>query len=286
MKRLLGSSLIVLFLFCTTLVYGQPAAPAQPEVIFATTTSVQDTGLLDVLVPIFEKDTGYKVKAVAVGTGQALALAGRGEADVILAHAPDAEKKYVSEGSLTNRRLMMHNTFLLAGPSADPAKVKASKKAADGLKKIAEAKATFVSRGDDSGTHKLELKLWGLAGVKPEGEWYLQAGQGMGKTLGIAGEKQAYVITDRATYLAFQKTTGLSILLEGDPAFLNIYSVMEVNSEKFPKVNAAGGKAFADFLLSAKVQDVLKTFGKEKFGEALFYSDVGKTEEALAAVTN
>lgn len=281
MKRLFGSSLTVLFLLWTALGLAQPAAPAQPEVIFATTTSVQDTGLLDVLVPMFEKETGYRVKAVAVGTGQALALAGRGEADVILAHAPDAEKKYVSQGSLTNRRLMMHNTFLLAGPAADPAKVKDNKKAVDALKKIAAAKATFVSRGDDSGTHKLEMKLWGVVGVKPAGEWYLEAGQGMGKTLGIAGEKQAYVISDRSTYLAFQKTTGLSILLEGDPAFLNVYHVMEVNSEKFPKVNAAGGKAFADFLLSAKVQDVLKSFGKEKFGEALFYSDVGKTEEAL-----
>lgn len=283
MKRLIGSGLAILLLFCATLAFGQPAVPAQPEVIFATTTSVQDTGLLDALVPMFEKETGYRVKAVAVGTGQALALAGRGEADVILAHAPDAEKKYVSEGSLINRRLMMHNTFLLAGPDADPAKVKETKKAVDALKKIAEAKATFISRGDDSGTHKLEMKLWGQVGIKPAGEWYLEAGQGMGKTLGIAGEKQAYVISDRSTYLAFQKTTGLSILLEGDPAFLNIYHVMEVNSTKFPKVNAAGGKAFADFLLSVKVQEVLKTFGKEKFGEALFYSDVGSTEEALIA---
>jgi tungstate transport system substrate-binding protein len=284
MKRFLSLSLTVWMLLFARSVLAQPAAPTQSEIIFATTTSVQDTGLLDVLVPMFEKETGYHVKAVAVGTGQALALAGRGEADVILAHAPDAEKKYVSEGSLINRRLMMHNTFLLAGPAADPAKVKESKKAVDVLKKIADAKSTFVSRGDDSGTHKLEKKLWEQVGVKPAGEWYLEAGQGMGKTLGIAGEKQAYVITDRATYLAFQKTTGLSILLEGDPAFLNIYHVMEVNSTKFPKVNAAGGKAFADFLLSAKVQDVLKTFGKEKFGEALFYSDVGRTEEALIKV--
>jgi tungstate transport system substrate-binding protein len=283
MKRLVEISFTVFVLCSAALALAQPAAPAQPELIFATTTSVQDTGLLDAIVPIFEKETGYRVKAVAVGTGQALALAGRGEADVILAHAPDAEKKYVAEGSLINRRLMMHNTFLLAGPAADPAKVKGTKKAVDALKKIAEAKATFVSRGDDSGTHKLEKKLWEKVGIKPAGEWYLEAGQGMGKTLGIAGEKQAYAISDRATYLAFQKTTGLSILLEGDPAFLNIYSVMEVNSEKFPKVNAAGGKAFADFLLSDKVQEVLKTFGKDKFGEALFFSDVGKTEESLIA---
>jgi tungstate transport system substrate-binding protein len=279
---------MLLLMFVTTIalptvVTAQPTV-SQQEVIFATTTSVQDTGLLDVIVPMFEKSNSYRVKAIAVGTGQALAMAARGEADVVLAHAPDTEKKYITDGALTNRRLMMHNWFLLAGPPSDPVKVKGATKAVDALKKIAEAKASFVSRGDDSGTHKLEMKLWEKAGIKPSGEWYLQAGQGMGKTLGIAGEKQAYVISDRATYLAFQKTTGLAVLVEGDPTFLNIYHVMEVNTEKFPKVNAAGGKAFADFLLSASVQDVLKTFGKEKFGEPLFSPDAGKTEEALQAV--
>jgi tungstate transport system substrate-binding protein len=257
------------------------AAFAQEEIIFATTTSVQDTGLLDVLVPIFEKQSGAHVKAVAVGTGQALAMAAKGEADVVLAHAPDAEKKYVTDGALTNRRLVMHNWFLLAGPTADPAQIKGTAKAIDALKKIADAKAVFVSRGDDSGTHKLEKKLWEQAGVKPAGEWYLEAGQGMGKTLGIAGEKQGYVLSDRATHLAFQKSTGLAALLEGDPALLTVYHVMEVNTEKFPKVNGKGGKAFADFLLSATVQDILKTFGKEKFGEPLFNPDAGKTEEAV-----
>lgn len=267
-------------LFALVLFFSLPA-PAQQEIIFATTTSVQDTGLLDVIVPIFEKESGHRVKAVAVGTGQALALAGRGEADVVLAHAPDTEKKYIADGTLVNRRLVMHNTFLLAGPAADPAKIKGITKAVDALKKIAGAKATFVSRGDDSGTHKLEKKLWEQASLKPAGEWYLEAGQGMGRTLSIAGEKQAYLISDRATYLAFQQTTGLAVLLDGDPAFLNVYHVLEVNPEKFPKVNAKGGKAFADFLLSAAVQDMLKTFGKDKFGEALFHPDAGKTEEEL-----
>jgi len=280
MQRRMLLLMLAIAIAWPTVVAAQPAV-SQPEVIFATTTSVQDTGLLDVIVPMFEKTSGYRVKAIAVGTGQALAMAARGEADVVLAHAPDAEKKYIADGSLTNRRLMMHNWFLLAGPPSDPVKVKGMTKAVDALKKIAEAKAPFVSRGDDSGTHKLEMKLWEKAGLKPSGEWYLQAGQGMGKTLGIAGEKQAYVISDRATYLAFQKTTGLAVLVEGDPAFLNIYHVMDVNTEKFPKVNAAGGKAFADFLLSPSVQDILKTFGKEKFGEALFSPDAGKTEEVL-----
>jgi tungstate transport system substrate-binding protein len=196
-----------------------------------------------------------------------------------LAHAPDAEKKYVAEGTLVNRRLVMHNAFLLAGPAADPAKVKGTANALVALKKIAEAKAPFVSRGDDSGTHKLEKKLWEQAGIKPVGEWYLEVGQGMGRTLSIAGEKQAYVLSDRASYLAFQKTTSLAVLLEGDPTFLNLYHVMEVNSEKFRKVNAKGGKAFADFLLSATVQDLLKTFGVDKYGEALFHPDAGKAEE-------
>ena len=202
-KRLRHFMLAVALTF-PALAAAQPATPQQ-EVIFATTTSVQDTGLLDVIVPMFEKTSGYRVKAIAVGTGQALAMAARGEADVVLAHAPDTEKKYIAEGTLTNRRLMMHNWFLLAGPSADPVKIKGLKKAADALKKIAEAKTTFVSRGDDSGTHKLEMKLWEKAGVTPSGKWYLQAGQGMGKTLGIAGEKQAYVITDRAPISRFRK---------------------------------------------------------------------------------
>ena len=264
-----------------SLFFWATSGHAQEELVFATTTSVQDTGLLDVIVPIFEKQHEYHVKAVAVGTGQALAMAGRGEADVVLAHAPDAEKKYVDDGVLINRRLMMHNWFLLAGPETDPAKIKGVTQVVTALKKIAEAKTTFVSRGDDSGTHKLEKKLWEQAGLTPAGEWYLQSGQGMGKTLGIAGEKQGYVLSDRATYLAFQKTTGLAVLLEGDPAFLNIYHVSEVNPEKFPKVNVKGAKAFADFLLSPAVQDILKTFGKEKFGEPLFTPDAGKTVDAV-----
>lgn len=282
MKRRVVLSLLAVFTFVGSLA----TVGAEEEIIFATTTSVQDTGLLDVIVPIFEKQSGAHVKAVAVGTGQALAMAAKGEADVVLAHAPDSEKKYVADGVLTNRRLVMHNWFLLAGPPADPAKIKGANQVVEALKKIAEAKITFVSRGDDSGTHKLEKKLWEKAGITPAGDWYLQSGQGMGKTLGIAGEKQGYVLSDRATYLAFQKTTGLTALLEGDPAFLNVYHVMEVSAEKFPKANAKGGKAFADYLLSAPVQDILKTFGKEKFGEPLFNPDAGKTEEAVTRKAN
>src|SRR2546427_8703288 len=191
------------------------AAAQRSPVILSTTTSTQDSGLLDVLVPLFERQTGYAVKTIAVGTGQALALAARGEADVVLAHAPALEKKYVAEGKMLNRRLVMYNDFVVIGPAEDPAKVKGTKKAADALKAIADTDARFVSRGDNSGTHVLEKALWKLAGVEPRGGWYIESGQGMGATLGIADDRKAYTITDRGTFLAFQKRVRLPILLEG-----------------------------------------------------------------------
>lgn len=254
--------------------------PVQQEIVFATTTSVWDTDLLNIIVPVFERESGYQVKAVAVGTGQALALARKSEADVVLAHAPDTEKKYIADGTLVRRRLVMHNSFVLAGPATDPAKIKGTVKAVDALKKIAAAKATFVSRGDDSGTHQLEKRLWEQVGIEPIGEWYLESSLGMGSTLKLAGEQQAYIIADRATYLACLKTTDLVVLVEDAQVFLNIYHVLEVNPEKFPKVHR-GGKALADFLLSATVQDMLKMFGVDKFGEPLFYPDAGRTEVDL-----
>ena len=257
------------------------SAWAGQAVILSTTTSTQDSGLLDVLIPMFEKKTGYTVKTISVGTGQSLALAGKGEADVCLVHAPDSEKKYVADGLLLNRRLVMHNDYLIVGPAEDPAKIKGMKSAVEALQRIAEAKATFVSRGDNSGTHQLEKKLWQEAKVSPSGAWYLSAGQGMGATLGIASEKKAYVVTDRATLLAFKKRVQLDPLVERDRILLNIYSVMEPNAAKFPRVNVAGGKAFADFMVSAEVQEVIRTFGVDKFGEPLFFPDAGKREESL-----
>jgi tungstate transport system substrate-binding protein len=252
---------------------------ASKTVILATTTSTQDSGLLDVLVPMFEKQTGYVVKTVSVGTGQALALGGRGEADIVLVHAPEVEKRYIAEGTLINRRLVMHNDFIIVGPPTDPAKIRGLNRAVGAFRKIAEAKAAFVSRGDDSGTNLLEKRLWKEAGIDPHGDWYLQSGQGMGQTLGIASEKRAYTLTDRGTYLAFRKRVMLEILVERDPPLLNIYSVMEVNPSRFPKVNAAGGKAFADYMVSAEAQAVIKAFGMDKFGEPLFFPDAGKREE-------
>ena len=258
----------------------RPVAAGRP-VILSTTTSTQDSGLLDVLVPMFEKKTGTTVKTISVGTGQALALAAKGEAVVCLVHAPDSEKKYVADGLLLNRRLVMHNDYIIVGPAEDPARIKGLAGAADALKRISEAKATFVSRGDNSGTHQLEKKLWKEAKLEPAGAWYLQAGQGMGATLGIASEKRAYAVTDRGTFLAFQKRVQLVNLVEKDRILLNIYSVLEANATKFPRVNAAGGKAFADFMLSKEVLEIIKTFGVDKYGEPLFFPDAGKREDAL-----
>lgn len=258
-----------------------PALAQSTVVILSTTTSTQDSGLLDVLVPLFEKKTGLTVKTISVGTGQALALAARGEADVTLAHAASLEKKYVAEGKMTNRRLVMYNDFVIIGPPDDPAKIKGSAKALDALKRIAESQSRFVSRGDRSGTHVLELALWKQAGVEPKGAWYIESGQGMGQTLGIANDRRAYTLTDRATYLAFAKRVDLPILVEKDRPLLNIYSVMEVNPANGPRVNVAGGKAFAEFVLAPETQDVIRTFGMDKYGQALFVPIAGKRDEDL-----
>ena len=270
--------LLLILLIAGALVPWSAEAQRSP-VILATTTSTQDSGLLDVLVPLFEKQTGYSVKTIAVGTGQSLALAGRGEADVALCHAPSLEKKYVDEGKLHDRRLVMYNDFVIIGPADDPARIKGTK-AAEAMKAIGVSGARFVSRGDNSGTHVLEKSLWKLAGIEPKGEWYIESGQGMGATLGIADDRNAYTITDRATFLAFQKRVRLPILVEGDRPLLNVYSVLEVNPANGPRVNTAGGKAFADFMVAPDTQRVIKTFGLEKFGQPLFVPVAGMEEAA------
>lgn len=258
----------------------QAPKPAKAELILSTTTSTQDSGLLDVIIPAFERKTGYKVKTVAVGSGQAIAMGEKGEADVLLTHAPDAEKKTIAGGAVINRRMVMHNDFVIIGPSEDPGKIK-GRPALEALKAISSGKLVFVSRGDNSGTHQLEKKLWGLVGEKASGAWYQEAATGMGQTIKIADEKKGYTITDRATFLAQKKNVALTILVEGDPKLLNIYHVMEVNAEKFAKVNKEGAKAFADFLLSAEGQDLIKNFGKDKYGQPLFFADGGKSEKDL-----
>jgi len=255
-----------------------PSWAQSGTVILSTTTSTQDSGLLDLLVPMFEKKTGMTVKTISVGTGQALALAARGEADVALVHAPPVERRYVEEGKMRNRRLVMYNDFVVIGPEDDPAKIKGTPRVADALKRIADTQSRFVSRGDKSGTHVLELGLWKQAGIEPKGAWYIESGQGMGQTLGIANDRRAYTITDRGTWLAFQKRISLPILIEKDKPLLNVYSVMEVNPANGPRVNVAGGKAFADFMVAPETQAVIKVFGLDKYGQPLFVPIAGKSD--------
>jgi tungstate transport system substrate-binding protein len=278
MKRMPVLLALVLLLSAAA-VPARAQAPASGTVILSTTTSTQDSGLLDVLVPLFEKKTGYSVKTISVGTGQALALAARGEADVTLAHAPALERKYVTEGKMQNRRLVMYNDFVVIGPEDDPARIRGERSAVSALQKIAAAGARFVSRGDKSGTHALELGLWKQANVTPAAPWYIESGQGMGATLGIADDRKAYTITDRATLLAFGKRVKLVTMVEGDRPLLNIYSVMEVNAANGPRVNTAGGKAFADFMVAPEIQAVIKVFGRDRYGQPLFVPIAGKRDE-------
>jgi len=258
--------------------------PAGPKnLILATTTSTQDSGLLDVLVPAFEQATGYIVKTVAVGSGQAMTMGKECNADVLLVHSPAAEVEFMDAGSGIDRRLVMHNDFVIVGPAADPAGIKGTPKAADALAKIAAAEATFVSRADKSGTNAKELALWKAANITPKGAWYLETGQGMGPTLQIASEKGGYTLTDRATYLATKDKLNLDILVEGEAGLLNVYHVISVNPAKCPGVNTAGATAFADYLVSADGQALIGEFGTEKFGQPLFVPDAGKSEDSLGS---
>lgn len=272
-------------MFCSILFLALCMAPAawggQKPVILATTTSTQDSGLLDVLVPMFEKESGFQVKTISVGSGQAMKMGEKGEADVLLVHSPDAEKKFMADGFGANRRLVMHNDFIILGPAADPARVKGVA-AAEAMKRIAQTNALFASRGDNSGTHAREKGLWKVAGINPEGQkWYQQTGLGMGQTLNVAAEKRAYVLADRATYLSLKKNLGLEALVEGDGKLLNIYHVLEISPARWPRVNSAGGRAFADFMVSRKAQETIGRFGVDRFGAPLFFPDAGRKPESL-----
>ncbi len=286
MKRFVGkgwaASMIIVF-FLLGMVSSAPAADTrQKNIILATTTSTQDSGLLDVLIPVFEKKTGYFVKTIAVGSGQAMAMGQKGEADVLLVHSPDAEKKFMAEGYGVNRLIVMHNDFIVVGPAADPAAMQGAKSTVDAFKKIAAANALFLSRGDNSGTHAKEKGIWKAAGINPEEQkWYQQTGLGMGQTLNVAAEKKGYTLADRGSYLALKKNLGLEILKQGDPILLNVYHVITVNPAKWPKANADGAKAFSDFMVSDETQGIIKTFGVKKYGGALFFPDAGKKEDDL-----
>lgn len=261
----------------------EPAAPANPNLILATTTSTQDSGLLDVLVPMFQEQTGYLVQTVAVGSGQAMKMGEEGNADVLLVHAPASEVTFVENGFGKDRALVMHNDFIIVGPAADGAGIKGMA-VIDALKAIAAGSRTFVSRGDDSGTHKAELSLWKKAEFDPKTvapAWYLETGQGMGASLTVASEKEAYILTDRATYLANRGNLQLDILVEGDPSLLNIYHLITVNPEKWEKVNYEGAMAFLDFMIAPSTQEIIGQFGVDKYGQALFYPDADKTDAEL-----
>ncbi|MBI2847357.1 MAG: substrate-binding domain-containing protein [Chloroflexi bacterium] len=258
-----------------------PKETGSKEVILATTTSTYDTGLLDMLLPEFQSKTGYLVKPIAVGTGHALAMAARGEADVLLVHAPEDEEEFMRAGNGLDRRLVMHNDFFLVGPPDDPANIKGSRNAAEALAKVEQARAIFISRGDDSGTHKKEKEVWVKSGIKPSGAWYQESGQGMGETLIITSEKRGYTLTDRGTYLALKKSLNLAVLLEKDPILLNIYHVIQVNPAKSPAVNSAGGKALAEYMVAKETQELIGSFGVDKYGEPLFTPDAGKNENEL-----
>jgi tungstate transport system substrate-binding protein len=265
--------------------------PANPEIIMASTTSTRDSGLMDVLIPIFKQQTGYKMKPTYVGSGAAMTMAQEGNADVLLVHSPTAEVKFMSDGYGNDRKLVMHNDFIIVGPPADPAGIKDMTSAVDALKKISDAGLNFYSRGDKSGTDTLEKSLWKKVGITvadnstSNPKWYIEGGTGTGMLdlLRIASEKNGYTITDRATYVANQKVLSVVILVQGDPALLNIYHVITVSQTKWPKVNAEGAKAFADFMVSKATQEIIKTYGVDKYGQALFFPDAGKTEAELGS---
>lgn len=242
------------------------------DLILATTTSTQDSGLLDELIPLFEEENPYNVKTVAVGTGQALEMGVKGEADVLLTHAPASEQELVDNGDVQNYQQVMYNDFVIAGPSTDPAGIKGGS-VTEAFTKIFETKATFVSRGDDSGTHKKELELWEGAKLTPnDNEAYLETGQGMGSSLQVAAEKQGYILTDRATFLAQKDTLGeFDVLVEGDESLLNIYHVMEVNPEKNDMINSEGAKAFVEFMVAENTKKIISEFGTKEYGQSLFF---------------
>jgi tungstate transport system substrate-binding protein len=260
---------------------GGRAQQSDRPVILATTTSTQDSGLLDVLVPAFERDSNRQVKTVAVGSGEAIELGSRGEADVLLVHSPDDEEAFMQTGKGGERRLVMHNDFVIVGPPDDPADIKGLS-STEALQRIAKEEAAFISRGDDSGTHNLELKLWDEAGVKPAGSWYQETGQGMGATLRIADQKRAYTISDRGTHLSTEDSTDLDVLVEGEPRLLNIYHVIDIDPGAGPRVNAAGGRAFAKWIVAPEAQGMIGAFGRKQFGRPLFVPDANKTEEQVA----
>jgi len=276
----MSRQLILLLVMCVVLI-GCATTSDEPKgtITLATTTSTRDSGLLDVLVPMFEDQTGIKVKVIAVGSGQALEMGRRGDADVLLTHAPAAEKKFMAEGNGSKRLPVMHNDFVLLGPQSDPAKIQGETSIAEAFTRIAGSKSPFVSRGDESGTHMKEKRIWGISKIHPGDDWYIQTGTGMAQALRMASEKTAYTLTDRGTFLAQHDRLDLIVLCEGDPLLLNRYSVILVNPIKHPHVSHTAAQKFSDFLLSPETQKTIGKFGVEKHGQPLFFPKEAATQE-------
>jgi tungstate transport system substrate-binding protein len=271
---------------------GTPAAPTYPSaagvaprgsVLIGTTTTTQDTGLLDVLIPDFERQTGWKAKLVVGGSGQILTQAARGDLDAILTHSPAEEEAFIKAGNATDRRLVMHNDFVLVGPPSDPANVKGLA-SSEALRKISDARSTFISRGDKSGTNVKELALWAAAGRDPKGApWYVESGAGQLQSLQLTATRHAYTLTDRGTWVANarQLQGDLGILVQGGPSLLNVYHVIVIDKARFPKVEARGAKAFADYLVGTDGQAVIASYGVRQYGQSTFTADAGKNEADL-----
>ncbi|MBI9106693.1 MAG: substrate-binding domain-containing protein [Spirochaetales bacterium] len=284
MKNRIKASLLVLLLLLLAVAGfaggvqeaadSTPAAPENPRVKLATTTSTENTGLLDVLLPAFEERTGYKVDVIAVGTGKAIAHGEAGDVDIIMVHARSREDAFVEKGFGVNRRDMMHNDFVVLGPDSDPAGIAGTNDAAAAFTKIAKAGSDFVSRGDDSGTHTKEKAIWKVSGAEKTGKWYKEAGQGMGTVITMTDDMQGYTLTDRGTYLAMKDNIGLKVVVEGDPVLFNPYGVIAVNPELHPHVNFDGAMALIEFVTGAEGQGIIRDFTKN--GEPLFYPDVIK----------
>lgn len=274
------TTITALLLLAATAGCASGAEPERGTIVLATTTSTQDSGLLDELVPRFTDETGIRVQTIAVGSGQAIELARRGEADVALVHSPAAEEELVAGGGTGRRLLVMHNDFVLLGPDDDPAGL-AGTPVEESFAAVAATSSPFVSRGDESGTHAKELALWEDAGVEPGGDSYTSTGQGMGATLRIASEQQAYTLADRATYLSQRDTLDLEVLVEGDPGLLNVYHVIEMTTAAGDRVQEEAATVFADWIVSDSVQEAIGQFGVAELGEPLFVPDAGKDSADL-----
>lgn len=281
MKMKMNKGLLSIFLLLVLVLTLAACAPQEKKITLATTTSTQDSGLLDYLLPKFTDETGVDVEVIAVGTGQALQLGKDGNADVLLVHSRAKEDEFMAAGDGVRREDVMYNDFVIVGPADDPAGIKGTTSAIEAFEKISSSQSGFISRGDDSGTHTKELGIWKKAGIEPQGDWYVSAGQGMGEVLTMAQEQSAYTLSDRATYLARTKEgLDLVILVEGDKDLFNPYGVIAVNPEKNAEIDQELSNQFIDWLISLSVQEEISKFGVEDFGQSLFIPDSTAWNEA------